>query len=80
MGSLFQIKSPTLHKSRAFYLEGSSFCSCYLNITPPEMVSVYGKGRMSVSPSSIVTNTEWMPITFRCTAVAAKLSIEEYQQ
>ena len=30
----------------------------YLNLAPPEMVSVYGKGRMSVSPSSILTNTE----------------------
>lgn len=33
------------------------FCA-YLNLAPPEMVSVYGKGRMSVSPSSILTNTE----------------------
>ena len=31
----------------------------YLNITPAEIVSVYGKGIMSVSPSSIVTNTEY---------------------
>ena len=31
----------------------------YLNITPPEIVSVYGNGSISVSPSSMVMNTEY---------------------
>lgn len=31
----------------------------YLNITPPEMVRVYGNDRISVSPSSMVTNAEY---------------------
>ena len=38
----------------------------YLNITPPEMVSVYGNGKVSVSPSSMVTNTEYVSSPFLC--------------